>query len=149
VTKWTDDGRIAEWVTESESEFDLSERDSWYAKLEYDLAICPSCSNFRAICSSPGGLDGDGYNIRQDVCYATAAREATLRRIQRKYERTQPDLQGGLPTDGVSIAVTLQPDDSEDLLGLGERSEIERLLTEQPPREERQSGEQAHDGASQ
>jgi hypothetical protein len=132
-----------------EPEFDLSERDSWYAKLEYDLAVCPSCGNFKAVCSSPGGLDGEGYNIRQDVCYATAAREATLRRVHRKFERTQPDLNGGLPTDGVSIVVTLQPDDSEDLLGLGSLTDAERLLAEQAPREQDQAGEQAEGGRRQ
>lgn len=63
-------------------------------------------------------------------------RDGTLRRIAKKFEKTQPDLQGGLPTDGVSIAVTLTPDDSEDVLGLGERSDVERLLAKQSPREQ-------------
>jgi len=142
VTRWDDQGRPAEWVTESEPEFDANERDSWYAKAEYDLAICPSCGDFRAICSTPGGLTGDGYNIRQDVCYASAARESVLRRISRKFEKTQPDLQGSLPTDGVSIAVTLEPDDSEDVLGLGERSELERLFAHERPA----NGDQAEQG---
>lgn len=125
---------MAEWVTESEPEFDMGERDSWYAKIEHDAAICERCGNYRVVCSQPGGVSGDGFNIRQDVCYVTAVRESTQRRISKKFERTQPDLQGGLPTDGVSIAVTLTPDDSEDVLGLAERSEIERrLLAEKGP----------------
>ena len=97
------------------------------------------------MCSQPGGLTGDGYNIRQDVCYATAAREATLRRISRKFEKSQPDLQGGLPTDGVSIVITLEPDDSEDVLALGEQSEVERLLAQQAPGDHHEPSTAGHE----
>jgi hypothetical protein len=118
VTRWDDEGRPAEWVTEVEPEFDVNERDSWYALAELRDAICPSCGNFKAICSTPEGLDGDGYYVAQHVCYATATREATLRRIAKKFEKTKPDVQGFLPTDGVSISVALVDPKTEDALGL-------------------------------
>lgn len=118
----------------------MAERDAWYALEEYRSAICPRCGNFKAVCSQPGGATGEGYNISQDVCYATAVLESTQRRIGRKFEKAQPDMQGSLPTDGVSIAVTLMPDDSEDVLGLGEKSDAERLLAQQTPGDESQPG---------
>jgi hypothetical protein len=96
----------------------VNERDSWYALEEYRGAICPNCGNFTAICSMPGGLDDQGYYIAQHVCYATATREATLRRIGKKYEKAKPDVQGFLPTDGVSISVALVDPQTEDALGL-------------------------------
>lgn len=105
-------------MVEREPEFDANERDSWYALDEYRSELCPRCGNFRVICSTPDGVAGQGYHVRQDVCYVSASREVIQRRITRKFEKTQPDLQGSLPTDGVSIAITLTPDDSEDLLGL-------------------------------
>lgn len=145
VTRWDDAGRPAEWVTEVEAEFDANERDSWYALAEHEQAICPHCGNYRAICSTPGGLGGDGYHIREDVCYASAARDATLRRISKKFAKSQPDLQGSLPTDGVSIAVTLTPDDSEDVLGLGEKSDAERLFAEKSPRNEHEPNTASHE----
>lgn len=118
MTRWDDEGRPAEWVTETEPEFDVHERDSWYALEEYRGAICSNCGNFIAVCSSPGGLDDQGYYVAQHVCYATATREATLRRISKKFEQSKPDVQGFLPTDGVSISVSLVDPQTEDALGL-------------------------------
>lgn len=48
----------------------------------------------------------------------TMVRDATKRRIERKYARTDPDLRGFLPTDGVTFGIVLEKDNSEDLLGL-------------------------------
>lgn len=48
----------------------------------------------------------------------TMIRDSTRRRIDRKFAKTEPDLNGFLPTDGVTFAVGLVEDDSEDLLGL-------------------------------
>lgn len=118
MTRWDDEGRPAEWVTETEPEFDVNERDSWDALTEYRNAVCPDCGNFKAVCSTPDGLDGQGYYIAQHVCYARATREATLRRIAKKFEKTKPDVQGFLPTDGVSISVALVDPKTEDALGL-------------------------------
>lgn len=105
-------------MIETEPEFDVHERDSWYALGELRDAICKDCGNYRAICSTPDGLEGAGYYIAQHVCYATATRDATLRRIGKKFEQTKPDVQGFLPTDGVSISVALVDPKTEDALGL-------------------------------
>jgi hypothetical protein len=137
---WTEDRRPAAWVTELEPEFDVNERDSWYALEELRAAICPRCGNFRAICSTPGGVTGAGYNIRQEVCYPSAALEMTQRRIAKRFEKTTPDMRdGSLPTDGVLIAVTLTPDDSEDVLGLAAPDSF----AEQAPGEQDEATEQA------
>lgn len=130
MTQWHDDGRPAEWVTEVEPEFDASERESWEALAEYRSAICPRCGNFTAVCSQPGGATGDGYAIRQTVCYATAVLDSTQRRVRKKFENESPDLQGMLTTDGVSVGVSLVPDNSEDVLGLAD------LVAQQAPGEQ-------------
>lgn len=108
------------WVTETEPEFDASERDSWEALAEWRAARCPQCGNLKAICSDPGGLEGKGFHITQHVCYVAAARDSTMRRIGKHYEKSKPDLQGFLMTDGVSIGVALTEQPGEDVLGLAQ-----------------------------
>lgn len=54
--------------------------------------------------------------------------QATARRIQRKFEKTEPDLQGFLPTDGVMVGVGLVKDDSEDILGLAATDVVDPLF---------------------
>lgn len=113
------EGRPSRWEISTEPEFDANERDSWQALRELEAAICPHCGNYTAICSAAGGLYGDGFHVSQSVCYPSMVREATQRRIRRKYEKAQPDEAGFLPADGVHISVALVPDGSPDLLGLG------------------------------
>lgn len=130
MTKWTDDGRPAEWVTEIEPEFDTNERESWEALAELRKATCPHCGLLKVICSDPGGLEGHGYHISQAVCWPTAILEATQRRVARRYKDEQPDLNGMLTTDGVFVDIGLTDDGSEDVLGIeAARSELEERLT--------------------
>lgn len=88
----------------------MNERDSWYAKWEFDQAVCPNCGNLRSVCSDP---DTDFYPQRT-ICWATAAQQVVLRRWHKKHEKAQPDEAGYLPTDGTTIWVSpddLTPDD--------------------------------------
>lgn len=78
---------------------------------EYDL-VCSSCGNLRSVCSNPAV---DWYPQR-DVCYATAAREMTWRRLERKHEKNDraKALTQAHPFDGLSVWVSsenLTPDD--------------------------------------
>lgn len=137
MIEWTADGRPAAWTTETESEFDANERDSWQALAEFESAICPHCGNFKAICSTPDGVEGDGYHITQNVCYVTALEKATHRRLERMYGKTEPDGLGFKPTDGVAVRVALADDGSEDVLGLAR----DDLVPQQPPGEKHQPAE--------
>lgn len=110
MTERDDNGRPAQWVTETEPEFDANERDAWYALWEYEQEVCPDCGNLRAICSDP---ETDWYPQRT-VCWATATRENVDRRWRKKHEKREPDAAGFLPTDGTRIwasALDLTPDD--------------------------------------
>lgn len=104
-------------MTETEPEYDANERDSWYALAEFEAAICPECGNFIAVCSTPDGA-GDGLYITQRVCYVTAVRKATERRVDQMHGKAKPGADGALLTDGVLIGISLTDDDSDDVLGL-------------------------------
>lgn len=60
--------------------------------------VCPHCGNLRSVCSDP---DVPWYPQRS-VCYATAARELTGRRVRERY-KSKPGTEVLHPTDGVSI----------------------------------------------
>lgn len=114
MTAWDDQGRPAEWVTETEPEFDVDERDSWQALREYDDVVCRHCGNLKSICSNPDGLLGQGFYPARDICWVTAARQAASRRFDRMHEKAEPDLLGYLPTDGVFIRAALVDEDPDD-----------------------------------
>lgn len=114
MTEWTEDGRPAAWVTETEPEFDPNERADWHDLDEYEQEVCAQCGNLRAICSDPMGL-GEGFYPQRHVCWATAAREVATRAWHTKHENAKPDRAGFLPTDGTTIWVSpenLTPDDN-------------------------------------
>lgn len=105
------DGKPSKWVTETESEFDVNERDSWYAKWEYEAAICPQCGRLRSVCEDPA----TPWYPQRSTCWASAAQEVVLRKLHDKHEKSTPDGAGYLPTDGVSVWVSdqdLTPDDN-------------------------------------
>lgn len=95
---------------------------------EFEDAICPDCGNFTAVCSSPDGVEGQ-YYLTQRVCYVTALRLATTRRIDRMYGKSTPGPDGSKMTDGVAVTVALHNDDSEDVLGLAQQGAEDALLT--------------------
>lgn len=86
---------------------DLSddERDELVA---HHVAVCPSCGNLRSVCGDPE----TAWYPQRAVCYATAAREVTLRRLRAKHDGTPgADLH---PLDGMAVWVSehdLTPDD--------------------------------------
>ena len=71
--------------------------------------ICPDCGNLRSICSDPEQAQ---YPQRR-MCYASAVRDLTLRRLIKKYGH--PDGVEDLhPLDGMGVYVSpddLSPDD--------------------------------------
>lgn len=89
----------------------LSDEDRDTLLAEHDL-VCGSCGNLRAICSDPNVL----WYPQRDVCHASAARELTLRRLQKKHEKNDraKALKHPHPLDGMSVWVSqydLSPDD--------------------------------------
>lgn len=76
--------------------------------LEFERLLCPSCGNLRSVCSNP---DQEFYPQRS-MCYATAAKEITVRRLRKKHDKepgTEPH-----PLDGMAVWVStddLSPDD--------------------------------------
>lgn len=77
--------------------------------LEHERLVCRSCGNLRSVCSNP---DVAWYPQRT-MCYATAAREVTTRRLTEKHKGRKPgaDLH---PLDGMAVWVSdvdLTPDD--------------------------------------
>ncbi|MFT3871064.1 MAG: hypothetical protein QM714_00225 [Nocardioides sp.] len=76
--------------------------------LEYERQICPRCGNLRSVCSNP---DVPWYPQRS-MCYATGARELTLRRLHKKHK--DPGTDAMAPTDGMTVWMSrddLSPDD--------------------------------------
>jgi hypothetical protein len=105
---------VAEWVTQTEVEFDTAERDSWYALREIRDATCPYCGNLKVVCSQPDGLDGRGYYPQRTICYISAAKEAADRRWRELHKDVSPDPNGTHPMDGVYVwasPLNLTPDD--------------------------------------
>lgn len=76
--------------------------------IAYVTEICPSCGNLRAVCSDP---NVPLYPQRR-MCYATAVRDLTVRRLQKKH-KAEPGEELH-PLDGLSVWVSpedLTPDD--------------------------------------
>lgn len=77
----------------------------------YMRAICPSCGLPRSICSDP---DREFY-VERTMCYATAAHELIVRRLQRKYKDSPPTPDRRHAMDGMSLWASLDnlsPDDN-------------------------------------
>lgn len=112
-------------MTEVEPEFDVNERDSWYALAEYEAALCPQCGELRSICEDP---EQEWYPQRM-VCWSSAARSVATRRFDKLHENDKPDAAGNLATDGTVVWVAsedLSPDD--DFLH-DEASSVDSILT--------------------
>lgn len=115
VTAWTEDGRPAQWVTETEPEYDVNERDNWHALAEYRDALCPQCKRLRSVCEN----DDQPWWPQRHVCHATAAQQNALRAFHDLHKDARPNREGYLPTDGHTIWVAdrdLTPTD--DFLGV-------------------------------
>ncbi|VXC08880.1 hypothetical protein [Aeromicrobium sp. 9AM] len=97
-------------MTEVEPEFDVNERDSWYALAEYEAALCPQCGQLRSICSDPATV----FHPRLHTCFLTSAQQMHERRWRRKYEKTEPDRDGWLPTDGSFVWVSDDPGEPDE-----------------------------------
>lgn len=76
--------------------------------IAYVTDICTSCGNLRSVCSDP--------NVplypQRAVCYATAVKELTVRRLRKKYPKDPGDELHDL--DGVGVWVSphdLSPED--------------------------------------
>lgn len=110
----------ARWVTEIEAEFDANERDNWYARWEYQQALCPQCGRLRSVCEDPS----TPFNPQIDTCYATLAQQMHSRNWHRRFEKVKPDGDGYLPTDGAMVWVDedLPPDPT---FGLRPTTELE------------------------
>lgn len=110
VTERDEQGRPAQWVIETEPEFDVNERAAWEAWDEWQDAVCPQCGNLRSVCSDPS----TPWYPQRTICWATATRENISRRWHAKHEGAQPDPLGFKPTDGTTLWVAtadLAPDD--------------------------------------
>lgn len=64
----------------------------------YVRDICPQCGNLKSVCSDP---DRPVYPQRT-MCYVSAVKELTVRRVQKKYTQ-EPGIDGLHPTDGMSV----------------------------------------------
>jgi hypothetical protein len=71
--------------------------------------VCPDCGNLRSVCSDPERA----FYPQRRMCYATAVRELTLRRLQAKHKQ-EPGIDDLHPLDGMGVYVSpddLTPDD--------------------------------------
>ena len=66
--------------------------------IAYVVDICPSCGNLKSVCSDP---DRPFYPQRS-MCYATAVRELTSRRLRAKH-KGEPGTQDLHPLDGMGL----------------------------------------------
>ena len=78
----------------------------------YVRDICPACGNLRSICSD----EERSWFPQRSMCYATAARELTERRVAKRYGHPDEKATSGLhPVDGMNVwaaADDLTPDDN-------------------------------------
>lgn len=77
--------------------------------IAYVADVCPSCGNLRAVCSDPNVA----LYPQRRMCYPTAVRELTLRRLRAKHDG-EPGLEELHPLDGMGVWVSasdLSPDD--------------------------------------
>ncbi|MFI5426050.1 hypothetical protein [Aeromicrobium sp. UC242_57] len=99
-------------------EFDVNERDNWYALLEYEEAMCPQCNQLRSVCEDPN----QEWSPQLHECRASAVMMAANRRWSRMHEKAKPDLYDRLATDGTRVWVApadAAPDET-DFLGLAD-----------------------------
>lgn len=119
MTAW-DDGKPAQWITETEPEFDANERESWHELWVYEKSLCPHCGNLRAVCSDPGGEDGRGFYPQRTICYASRAQTAAQRAFAARHDKAaEPSKVTGwlTPSDGWTVWAStedLTPDDDFD-----------------------------------
>jgi hypothetical protein len=77
--------------------------------IAYVTEICKTCGNLRSVCSDP---DLALYPQRS-MCYSSAARELTVRRLREKH-KAEPGTAELHPLDGLSVWMSpedLTPDD--------------------------------------
>lgn len=67
--------------------------------LAEDALVCDQCGNLRSVCSDKSVE----WIPQREVCYATADRELTMRRLQAKFKNREPGTRTLHPFDGVSI----------------------------------------------
>lgn len=77
--------------------------------LTEDELVCPSCGNLRTVCTDPEVA----WYPQRTVCYATAARDVTVRKLAKRYEKSPPGTEMHA-TDGVSVWVSTEDLTPED-----------------------------------
>lgn len=76
--------------------------------IAYITEICPSCGNLRSVCSDPERP----FYPQRAVCYATAVKEVTVRRLRKLH--SQDAAEALHPLDGLGVWASpddLTPDD--------------------------------------
>jgi hypothetical protein len=129
VTAWTEDGRPSQWVTETEPEFDVNERDNWDAWDEYQDSLCPQCHQLRAVCEDPD----QQWSPQLHECRASAVMMASSRRWARLNEKTKPDYLDRHPADGTQVWIAPADTAPSDVDFLGLADAVPDFLDEGPP----------------
>jgi hypothetical protein len=77
---------------------------------EYVTEVCRECGNLKSVCSVPSA-----WYPQRAVCFATAAREQTMRQVYAKHGTPDPKHSGEHFMDGTAVwmsAHDLTPDDT-------------------------------------
>lgn len=79
--------------------------------IAYVREVCSYCGNLRSVCADP---NVDWYPYRS-TCYATAAREVVLRRLQKKHAKSpQHEALDLHPLDGMHVGVSTENHNPDD-----------------------------------
>jgi hypothetical protein len=109
-----------QWITETEPEYDVNERDNWYALGEYDAALCPQCNQLRAVCED----SKLALHPRLHTCYLTASQLTYSRRWHKQFEDVKPDRDGWLPTDGSFVYVAEGEPEPDERVTFGDELKL-------------------------
>lgn len=78
--------------------------------VSYVRDLCSACGNLRTVCSDPDRV----WYPQRTMCYATANREVTQRRVLKRNEDVKQTADALHPMDGMGVWVSeddLTPDD--------------------------------------
>lgn len=78
--------------------------------IAYVTDVCQSCGNLRSVCEDP---ERALYPQRR-MCYVSAVRDLTIRRVTAKHKTSEPGVKELHPLDGMSVWVSTEDLTPED-----------------------------------
>lgn len=91
------------------SAFRALSEDDQAEMIAYVTEVCPSCGNLRSVCSNPE----QSFYPQRRMCYSTAVRELTARRLRAKH-KSDPGTDDLHALDGMAVWIATEDLTPED-----------------------------------